>query len=299
MRQRRQNEAQNENQNNSSVTHSEATESLDIGVFMINAGIGFAKRYKKLTMAYIIGLLVLTFATGFAVSQDQEQRYFETMATLDSESTLKRDLRKSQANYVKFDQEYRHLKGWLNCNRPCELALRKRNWAYEEVTQIKAKILKKESEAKSHLGVFSKYSVQEVRDLFWDTFSGGKDFAQRSSWFDLMFLGFDSMGRDEHLISFMIRFLFQVVMNFTLGMIGAFFGFIYYLGDVVNSYQPTFIESWLFYILAILGGFSVVTSFIVALYFSAAGTVYVAVKVGGNQILRDAQQRRRVQYRRY
>ena len=45
------------------------------------------------------------------------------------------------------------------------------------------------SEAKSKVGVFSGYAVQEARDLFWSTFAAGKGFAKRSSMWDLLFMG--------------------------------------------------------------------------------------------------------------
>lgn len=59
------------------------------------------------------------------------------------------------------------------------------------------------------MGIFSEYGVQETRDVFWSTFAGGKDFAQRQSMWDLLFSGL-RWGRDEELFSVVIRWVFQV-----------------------------------------------------------------------------------------
>ncbi len=49
------------------------------------------------------------------------------------------------------------------------------------------------------VGIFSTYGVSEVRDLFWKRFQSGKAFAQRSTMWDMLFVGISSMGRDEGL----------------------------------------------------------------------------------------------------
>ena len=51
-------------------------------------------------------------------------------------------------------------------------------------------------------------------------------------------MGLGSMGRDEGLVSFLFRLALNVLMNFTLGLLGATVAFIWYLWDVIKSYQP-------------------------------------------------------------
>lgn len=300
MRQRRPESPNNRGNNvNEAVAESNTGVNLDIGMIMLNAGVSFAKKYKKFSFAYLIGLVLLIFASGLAVSIEQQENYSNLMQKVSEDSTISRNIIFHRKKYEEYNEIYNKEHGFLNCNRVCEAARKNRNMEYQKIKHFEAQILEAESEAKSHLGVFSEHSVQEARNLFWETFSGGKDFAKRSSMFDLMFMGFDSMGRDEHIFAFLLRFMFQFIINFTLGVIGAFFGFIYYLGAVVNSYQPSLITGWLFYFLAILAAFSFVTTFLVLLYLSAAGTAFVAVKVGGAQMLQQGQRRRRVQYRRF
>ena len=46
------------------------------------------------------------------------------------------------------------------------------------------------------------------------------------------------MGRDENMGSFVLRLVAQMVMNFVIGLFGAFVGFIWYLGGIIWSFQP-------------------------------------------------------------
>ena len=68
------------------------------------------------------------------------------------------------------------------------------------------------SAAKSKVGVFSIYAVDEARELFWGTFAQGKGFAKRASTWDLLFMGIGSLGggRDEGMMAFILRFAMHV-----------------------------------------------------------------------------------------
>ena len=99
-------------------------------------------------------------------------------------------------------------------------------------------------------------------------------------------MGIGSMGRDENMLSFAIRFLIQMIMNFTMGLFGALVAFVWYLWDVISSYGANLPISLLFFTLAVLAASSFVASFLVAMYAAAAGTAYVAVKAAGPGALR-------------
>ena len=45
------------------------------------------------------------------------------------------------------------------------------------------------ADAKSNVGVFSSFGVEEARDMFWRRFSDGKQFAKRQTMWDAMFMG--------------------------------------------------------------------------------------------------------------
>jgi hypothetical protein len=78
--------------------------------------------------------------------------------------------------------------------------------------------------------------VGETRDLFWSCFNGGKKFAKRSSYYDMIFMGMGSMvmGRDENLMEFLLRWGMQVLFNFTIGLCGALVGFYWYLWGLIT-----------------------------------------------------------------
>ncbi len=76
------------------------------------------------------------------------------------------------------------------------------------------------SDAKASLGMFSQYGVAETRELFWKRFGQGKDFAKRQTTWDALFVGL-RMGRDEGLGAYVIRLLFNMLVNFTIGLCGA------------------------------------------------------------------------------
>lgn len=64
----------------------------------------------------------------------------------------------------------------------------------KKLVLVEADNAKITSDAKAKLGVMSEYGVEETRHLFWRCFAGGKEFAKRSSWYDMMFMGITSMG---------------------------------------------------------------------------------------------------------
>lgn len=83
-------------------------------------------------------------------------------------------------------------------------------------------------EAKSKVGIWSEYGFQETRDLFWSCWKSGKEFAQRMTFWDVIF-GIGG-GRDESFMVTILRFVLRLIMNFTIGLCGALVGFAWYLG---------------------------------------------------------------------
>ena len=96
------------------------------------------------------------------------------------------------------------------------------------------------------------------------------------------------------MMEFVLRFLFQMLMNFTIGMIGALIGFYWYLWGVVTSYQPGVLLTIVFFLLASVAATSLVASYLVGLYSVAAGGVYVAAKIASqSQSARLQEEQRR------
>ena len=102
---------------------------------------------------------------------------------------------------------------------------------------------------------------------------------------DLLFVGLRS--RDESIVSTLLRWLFQLILNFTIGLVGALVAFVYYLWDLVTSYQPDKLTAVAFFMLASITAASLVASYLAAMYAAAAGTVYVAAKAAANLQLQN------------
>jgi len=224
----------------------------------------------------VIGLVLILFATGIAVTREQEMAYHKDISSLNY-----KNLEKAEMELYRWRNRYLETKGFFSCDRICTQNYNQMQQAEKALALIHKEFAQTESKAKSKVGVFSEYAVQETRDLFWGQMAGGKEFAKRSSWYDLLFMGIQSMGRDEGLLEFAIRFLINMVMNFTFGLTGALIGFYWYVWGVVSSYQPGFIAGFLFFIMASVAASSFVATFLIGMYTAAAGSVYVAVRAAG------------------
>ncbi|EGZ30284.1 hypothetical protein PHYSODRAFT_323692 [Phytophthora sojae] len=91
-------------------------------------------------------------------------------------------------------------------------------------------------------------------------------------------------ARDEDILSTVLNWVFVAVINFTTGLLGALFYFLFSLVNMVYSYQPDPLSATAFVVLGFIGPASVVAS-----------GVYVVGKV----VVRDAleQERRQQQLR--
>mmetsp|Transcript_14495 Transcript_14495/g.25982 ORF Transcript_14495/g.25982 Transcript_14495/m.25982 type:complete len:293 (+) Transcript_14495:265-1143(+) len=258
-------------------------EQLDqLSTVLIRSGVAFVKRHYVLTSMYIFGVALVLFATGVSVTADQEIAYNKIINTIDDKKMIK-----AQQRVYEWETEYHATKGWFSCDEVCEEAKANLVAAKRDVDELEKEFAQTMSKAKQEVGIFSEYGVQEARDLFWAQFAGGKQFAQRSSWYDLIFMSIGSMGRDESLLEFALRFLIQMLLNFTIGLIGALIGFYWYLWSIVASYQPSFLLALGFFVLASIAATSFVATFLIGLYGASAGSVYAAAKLGSASVGRN------------
>ena len=156
-------------------------------------------------------------------------------------------------------------------------------------------------QAKGKLGLFSSFGVEEARDLFWTRFAQGRSFAARQSKWDALFLGISAMGRDEQFLSYALRVLFQVLFNFTVGMMGAVLSFIWSLYGLVMTYQASLLTALSFFFLASLAALSFGITWLIGMYLTAAGAVYVGAKLIASNLRLEGGDafapRRRMEYR--
>ena len=129
------------------------------------------------------------------------------------------------------------------------------------------------SDAKASVGVWSAYGVEEVRGLFWDAYQSGKDFAKRMTWWDVLLGGVGR--RDEELWATLLRWLGQVMMNFTIGLFSALVSFAFSLVSMLWAYKASYLSGLLFFAVAMSGATAMVGLFVGGMYATAVGGVYV------------------------
>jgi len=133
------------------------------------------------------------------------------------------------------------------------------------------------SEAKGEVGIWSTYGVEEVRDRFWKAYESGKDFAKRMTWWDVVF-GMGGGRRDEELWATLLRWLGQIMMNFTVGLISALISFGFALLGMIWEYKTSFLSGAIFFLVAMSAASAMVAAFIGGMYATAAGGVYMIAK---------------------
>ena len=156
--------------------------------------------------------------------------------------------------------------------------------------------------ARSELGLWSDLGVGDAKALFRKSYERGKVFATRSTFWDGLSLMLRGKS-DESTLSFFLRWGMIVLSNFTVGMISAVVGFAFALPGLIRSFSVSIWSAAFFYFIALVSAIAVVTSFLLAMYGTAAGSAYVLVKHAGPVLARlddaDARRRQRIDQRAY
>ena len=253
---------------------------LDEGsTVLINFGVKFVKKNPIPVGLYLIGILLCLLFNGYQVSESQRTAYEKSLQTIDYNS-----LYDAQDNYYDLKNKYDRSKGWFSCDSRCQLNKRFAEEAHIGYQNELAKEKQLIKEAKSSVGLFSAYGVTETRDLFWNRFAQGRGFAQRQSKWDALFLGIRAMSRDESLFEYLARLLMNLLMNFTIGTIGAVIAFIWSLYSLIQTYQASILYALPFFMFASLSAVAFAMTWLIGLYAAAAGTVYVGAKIAASNL---------------
>jgi uncharacterized membrane protein YfhO len=103
------------------------------------------------------------------------------------------------------------------------------------------------------------------------------------------------MRRDEPVAEFVLNMILQLLMNFTIGLVAAFFIFVFGLWGIVTSYQPNPITAVVFFLGASCAAFAFIASFLFTLFGATAGGVYGMLKVAeSNARIGQGAQRRNI-----
>jgi hypothetical protein len=251
----------------------QARELEKISTALIDLGIKTIKKNPVPVGLYFIGILICLFFSGTPPTIEQEKMYNSAMMSIDHHSIGKAAQSLNDADYF-----YRKSKGWFSCDKKCQsfkldydLALKEYNFQRKEEESLI-------SNAKSSVGIFSSIGVEETRSLFWTRFAQGREFAQRQTKWDALFMGISAMAKDESIIAYCLRVLMALLLNFTIGVFGAVVAFIYNLYGLIQTYRANLLTGLFFFSAAAISAVAFAMTWIFGLYAATAGTVYVGSK---------------------
>jgi len=209
---------------------------------LINVGVQAVKKNPIKTSFYLLGLLLCLFVNGYSVTQSQREGFYSDLSTIDTQR-----LEVLSVNVQDSYTFYRQSKGWFSCDSKCQFYYKEYQDAQTAYQVAKQEEDKKLYSAKSKLGIFSEYGIEETRAYFWEKFAKGKGFATRQTKWDALFIGISAMGRDENMMQYLLRLALSMLFNFTLGMFGAVIGFILGLWYILQSFQVGFLSGATFF----------------------------------------------------
>lgn len=273
----------------------------DFGTIVLRTTHTFATNYPKVTAAYVIGLAVLLFSAGHAVDAITKAKFENQMAKVEqfTYSTLETAWQRKDSAY----RRYYDSKGWFSCDSHCTENYRSYMIEEENYAKVSAERDALAREARKTVGLWSSYGVEDARKMFWDAWERGKAVAKRMSWWDAIFVPMRASRRDEDGIATLLRFLGQVLLNFTIGLCVHTISFGYNLIWFVRDYEAG-LGGVLFFGLAMCGAFAMLVTYLLGMFGVFAGGAYMVVKVSNNAAIQNGQggrggqhnQRRRVQY---
>merc|ERR1719473_148375 len=105
------------------------------------------------------------------------------------------ELSAALSKLAKDDDEYYRHKGWFSCDATCQKFKERRDRSEARVHQVSAERDAIVKEARQAVGVWSIYSVADVRAAFWRAWESGKSIAARWTMYDALFMAIP--GRRE------------------------------------------------------------------------------------------------------
>ena len=239
------------------------------------AGVRFVKRYPLPSAAYVLGLVLCLFFSGFSLSELQKKQFYEEVSMVDYSA-----LDRAHEAALHWSQRYHDSKGFFfTCNDECQKnhqEFLRASAAYHALQQNEADIV---STAKSKIGIFSELGVRETRDAFWERYSQGKGFAQRQTKFDAAFFGFRAMMRDESVMNYVVTMLFRVLFNFTLGVIATVITFFWSSIHIILSFQASPLYGFIFFVGAALAALSFAVSWLLLVAVGVSGAAYATARL--------------------
>jgi len=256
-------------------------EELDIGALVVSTATEVVKKRPVSVSLWVFGLLLAAFAKGFAVDETTRESYSMTLEH--AREVDQRELSKALRALQHAEDKYYNAKGWFwSCDDKCMKYYDKVQMAKQGADRVQQKRDKILTEAKREVGIWSVFGVQDVRDSFWSAWKSGKDMAARWTMMDAFFMMVGG-NSDEKMLSMVLKLVFQYIMNLTLGLIGAFFYFIYNVYVLIGSYGESALSGLAFFLLVMTAGVATVGSYLIAIYGTVAGGGLFLLKQAAKQ----------------
>mmetsp|Transcript_124369 Transcript_124369/g.265011 ORF Transcript_124369/g.265011 Transcript_124369/m.265011 type:complete len:306 (-) Transcript_124369:67-984(-) len=259
------------------VLQLKAWEKVDVTALAVSTASSILKQRPVLVSFWAFGLLLAAFAGGLPVDEVAQEAYSTMLQH--AEVIDSRELRQQAlVELDKAEEAYYQARGWFGaCDDHCVKARDRAEAARVQAAHVQARRDQALSDARREVGVWSAFGVQDVRASFWDAWKAGKDFAARCTMYNVLFaVG----GRDETLVAMIFKLVVQYVVNLTMGLIGAFFFFMYNLYCLIVSYGSSVMSGLAFFLLAAVAGLSLVGTYLT--------TMYAAVVGGGIMLIQQA-----------
>jgi hypothetical protein len=241
--------------------------SLVVGAAML------ARRHPVVSSAWVLGLMLCFFFTGFTPSSEAMQSYHAKMDTVQRPAIYDLSRKVREANH-----NYQNAKGWFwSCDQNCQT----HKTLYDELNLQLLDLTSRENEkirdANKEVGIFSSLGVADARERFFESFNWGKKVATNQSKWNLFFATFRAIGRDENFLNYLLSMVLQVLMNFTFGVLMAGFLFLGSLFTLVSQYKADILSAVVFYGLAALACIAFIATWILLMWLCVGTTVAVGV----------------------
>eukprot|EP00747_Dinoflagellata_sp_TGD_P186257 gnl/TRDRNA2_/TRDRNA2_43190_c0_seq1.p1 gnl/TRDRNA2_/TRDRNA2_43190_c0~~gnl/TRDRNA2_/TRDRNA2_43190_c0_seq1.p1 ORF type:complete len:337 (+),score=60.41 gnl/TRDRNA2_/TRDRNA2_43190_c0_seq1:59-1012(+) len=255
---------------------------LDISVVAVKTASSVVRQRPVLVSAWAFGLFLAAFAGGMPVDEVSREAY-STMIQ-QAEIIESRNLGGALDELQREEDAYNQARGWFGaCDDRCQKAYDKVQMARAEVQRMQMHRDRALTEARKEVGIWSAFGVQDVRDSFWSAWKSGKDFASRCTMMDALLLTMRAGGRDDNFLMMMVALLVRYLLNLTVGLIGAFFFFVYNVYCLIVSYGESVLSGLAFLLLATVAGMATVGTYLCGLYGAVVG--------GGAMLMQHAAQR--------
>jgi len=243
------------------------------------------KEHPKKFSVWVMGLLILAFGTGLAVTTEQKQKHDHYM---NQASKLLASSDNIRHKVVVREQAYRASKGWFSCDRTCTANYEALLKAQEELDAAMLLVDEEENKARREVGIFSEYGVADCRKIMWRSWEWGKAYAKRMTWWDATwtamgaFTGRNRRRRDDDDTWVRIaQFVLKIIWNFTVGMTFALIGFLWKLIWFVRAFQAGPAGA-LFFVLAAIAVISGFVLYLMSLFTVGGAVTYQILKQSPN-----------------